>query len=279
MTDDPGAAPGDPTPAAPPPGPVFADPASSPAPDLMAEAQGAAEPTPPPMAQTPDADKDPFVEEPPIWAQTSASAPWPGPGPQAGAAPRSARVPGWIWPLVAVTSLILGTLGGALGTYVTSRVLGAETTVTRADPLTPVPAPLEADNASIAAVAEKLLPSTVQVRAEFGEDGEGSTGSGFVLDRQGARCHQQPRGRRSGHRRHLDGDRLPRVASYSARHRGQEPGLRHRGACRCGAPCSRLRRWAHRETSASATEWSQSGPRSASTPPSPPASSAPWIDR
>jgi putative serine protease PepD len=86
---------------------------------------------------------------------------------------------------VAVTSLILGTLGGALGTYVTSRVLGTETTVTRADPLTPVPAPLEADNASIAAVAEKLLPSTVQVRAEFGEDGEGSTGSGFVLDRQG----------------------------------------------------------------------------------------------
>ena len=151
----------------------------------MAEAQGTAEPTPPPMAQTPDADKDPFVEEPPIWAQTSASAPWPGPGPQSGTAPRSARVPGWIWPLVAVTSLILGTLGGALGTYVTSRVLGTETTVTRADPLTPVPAPLEADNASIAAVAEKLLPSTVQVRAEFGEDGEGSTGSGFVLDRQG----------------------------------------------------------------------------------------------
>ncbi len=42
-----------------------------------------------------------------------------------------------------------------------------------------------ADNGTIAAVAEQLLPSTVQIVAEYdGEDG-GATGSGFVLDKQG----------------------------------------------------------------------------------------------
>jgi putative serine protease PepD len=49
-------------------------------------------------------------------------------------------------------------------------------------------APLEADNGSIAAVAAKLLPSTVQILARGGADGEsggGATGSGFVLDDQG----------------------------------------------------------------------------------------------
>jgi putative serine protease PepD len=46
-------------------------------------------------------------------------------------------------------------------------------------------APLDADNGSVPAVAQALLPSTVQIIASFdGEDG-GATGSGFVLDRQG----------------------------------------------------------------------------------------------
>ena len=46
-------------------------------------------------------------------------------------------------------------------------------------------APLPADNGSIASVAQKLLPSTVQIVADFeGQDG-GATGSGFYLDKQG----------------------------------------------------------------------------------------------
>ena len=47
-------------------------------------------------------------------------------------------------------------------------------------------APLDADNGSVAAVAAKLLPSTVQIQAKGGADGTtkgGATGSGFVLDR------------------------------------------------------------------------------------------------
>ena len=65
-------------------------------------------------------------------------------------------------------------------------------------------APLDADNGSVAAVAAKLLPSTVQIQANGGADGTtqgGATGSGFVLDEQGPRHHQQPRGRRRHRRR------------------------------------------------------------------------------
>jgi putative serine protease PepD len=50
------------------------------------------------------------------------------------------------------------------------------------------PAPLDADNGSIAAVAAKLLPSTVQVLTDGGADGSlggGATGSGFVVDEAG----------------------------------------------------------------------------------------------
>ncbi|CAB4686266.1 unannotated protein [freshwater metagenome] len=46
-------------------------------------------------------------------------------------------------------------------------------------------APLKAADGTIANVAATLLPSTVQISAEYdGQDG-GATGSGFVLDRQG----------------------------------------------------------------------------------------------
>jgi len=48
--------------------------------------------------------------------------------------------------------------------------------------------PLKAENGSVAAVAAKLLPSTVQVNARGGADGPssgGATGSGFVVDRKG----------------------------------------------------------------------------------------------
>jgi putative serine protease PepD len=46
-------------------------------------------------------------------------------------------------------------------------------------------APLAADNGSVPAVAQALLPSTVQIIAAFDGEDEGATGSGFVLDREG----------------------------------------------------------------------------------------------
>jgi putative serine protease PepD len=45
--------------------------------------------------------------------------------------------------------------------------------------------PLDADNTSIAAVSAKVLPSTVQIIAEYDGKPQGATGSGFVFDKQG----------------------------------------------------------------------------------------------
>jgi putative serine protease PepD len=46
-------------------------------------------------------------------------------------------------------------------------------------------APLPENNRSVAAVADKVLPSTVQIVAEYGGRAKGATGSGFVYDDQG----------------------------------------------------------------------------------------------
>ena len=58
--------------------------------------------------------------------------------------------------------------------------------------------PLDADNGSVAAVAEQLLPSTVQIQANGGADGTPGRRDrvGLRARRQGPRHHQQPRGRR-----------------------------------------------------------------------------------
>jgi putative serine protease PepD len=46
-------------------------------------------------------------------------------------------------------------------------------------------APVKADEASVVAVAQALLPSTVQIQAEYDGKENGATGSGFVLDGSG----------------------------------------------------------------------------------------------
>ena len=96
-----------------------------------------------------------------------------------------AKLPAWAWPAIAVLSLLLGLAGGALaaalvvhenGGSVAGGVLGVERRTA---------APLPADNGSIAAVAAKVLPSTVQIVAEYQGNDNGATGSGFVFDKQG----------------------------------------------------------------------------------------------
>lgn len=97
------------------------------------------------------------------------------------------RVSGWIWPVVAVLSLMLGLFGGFLGALGYDRM--EENSSTYDDGLGAVQtkdaAPLDADNGSVPAVAQALLPSTVQIIAAFEGEDEGATGSGFVLDREG----------------------------------------------------------------------------------------------
>ena len=112
------------------------------------------------------------------------------------ASPR-ARVSGWIWPAVCALALVLGLTGGVAGSVVYERLSDDNPS---ADANTPSSAetgeglensgvvsvpPLKEGDATVAAVAAALLPSTVQISAEYeGEEG-GATGSGFVLDSSG----------------------------------------------------------------------------------------------
>jgi putative serine protease PepD len=118
---------------------------------------------------------------PPYYGSPYPTMPAPRPRPAGGA-------PGWIWPVVAVTALVVGLLGGIVGGVLVSLSLDGSRTLPVFDTDNGAAAPLKADNGSVAAVAARLLPSTVQVLARGGPDGEsrgGATGSGFVMDDNG----------------------------------------------------------------------------------------------
>ena len=102
----------------------------------------------------------------------------------------STKVTGWVWPAVAAIALVIGVLGGVAGSiaYENLNDDASDTPGTVDDGLDGVDTvslpPLKGGG-TIAAVAEKLLPSTVQISAEFEGTEGGATGSGFVLDKQG----------------------------------------------------------------------------------------------
>ena len=96
-----------------------------------------------------------------------------------------------MWPVVASLALVLGLLGGVAGSAIYDSVdddaddSAGQLPGGLADADTVSLPPLEAGEATVANVAAELLPSTVQISAEYeGQDG-GATGSGFVLDKQG----------------------------------------------------------------------------------------------
>jgi putative serine protease PepD len=98
------------------------------------------------------------------------------------------RVPGWLWPVVCVIALFLGVIGGAFGSLLLEGLTDDTPGLVSGgldDVDTVTAAPLPADNGSVAAVAQQLLPSTVQISAEYEGEKGGATGSGFVLDKQG----------------------------------------------------------------------------------------------
>lgn len=122
---------------------------------------------------------------PPAWGSPPPYRPAP---PTSHAAPRG-RVPGWIWPVVCVLALVLGVVGGAVGGLaydeLSDRSGDGLVDGGLSDVDTVSEAPLDAENGSVVAVANRLLPSTVQILAEYDGQSGGATGSGFVLDRQG----------------------------------------------------------------------------------------------
>jgi putative serine protease PepD len=99
-----------------------------------------------------------------------------------------ARVPWWMWVAVGGLALAVGLFGGAVGALLVG-TLADETPGLVSGGLDGVDTvstpPLPAENGSVTAVAQQLLPSTVQISAEFEGEAGGATGSGFVLDRQG----------------------------------------------------------------------------------------------
>jgi putative serine protease PepD len=131
---------------------------------------------PPPNQQ--QAPYQPTVPFPAPWEQ---GAP---PEPVAAAVPPRAKLPAWLIPAVGLLALVLGLAGGAIGALLVRSDNGTGTneviTVQKREA-----APLPADNESVAAVAQKVLPSTVQIMAEYDGKDQGATGSGFVLDGNG----------------------------------------------------------------------------------------------
>nr|WP_237447948.1 trypsin-like peptidase domain-containing protein [Nocardioides flavescens] len=103
-----------------------------------------------------------------------------------GARPTRARPSGWVWPAVAVLALVLGLGGGVAGSaiYDQSRSSGGRSGGLTTDTTRSAP-PIREGSASVAAVAQELLPSTVQISAEYDGEAGGATGSGFVLDTEG----------------------------------------------------------------------------------------------
>lgn len=113
----------------------------------------------------------------------------PGPRPPYGPPPQAAtrKLPLWVWPAVGSVALVVGLLGGLAGAALQDELTSRPGTndAGLSGVRTQSAAPLEADNGSISAVAQALLPSTVQIVAEFDGQAGGATGSGFVLDREG----------------------------------------------------------------------------------------------
>ena len=91
----------------------------------------------------------------------------------------------WAWPALALLALVVGLIGGVAGSVVHREASdGAPSAYQGLSDDDVVELPPVAVG-SVSGVAEAVLPSTVQIIAEFdGQDG-GATGSGFVLDKSG----------------------------------------------------------------------------------------------
>jgi putative serine protease PepD len=103
---------------------------------------------------------------------------------------RDRRVSRWIWPAVCALALVVGGFAGALGGAAYDRWSADNDTGGRVsgglqEAGARSQAPLPVQNGSVAEVAREVLPSTVQVLAEYQGQADGATGSGFVLDTHG----------------------------------------------------------------------------------------------
>lgn len=172
-------------------------PAGQPSPDdLVDDERDTAEvPLPgmprPAVAPVPSADTaplPPLVPPPPGGSLPGFDAP-PAPPPSSPArndSPPRRRIPGPIWALAAAVAFLLGVLGGYAGGVLEDQDDMSSLAGGGLDPGSiETDAPLAGDDASIVKVAATLLPSTVQIFAEYQGVEDAATGSGFIFDRNG----------------------------------------------------------------------------------------------
>ena len=92
-----------------------------------------------------------------------------------------------MWPAIAVLALVMGLSGGAIGGALIAGNDNSTVSVPSGSGVLRIESggavSLPADNQSIPAVARKVLPSTVQIVADYKGDPQGATGSGWVLDK------------------------------------------------------------------------------------------------
>ena len=126
---------------------------------------------------------------PPSYPPPGSTAPLPESSSPAHLEPVSARPAGWMWPAIAVLALVLGLTGGVAGSVIYNRTSDQSSDGRTSQGLNTssvqTAAPIKGGKSSVAAVAQELLPSTVQISAEYeGQEGA-ATGSGFVIDDAG----------------------------------------------------------------------------------------------
>ncbi|WOX23347.1 S1C family serine protease [Streptomyces solicathayae] len=165
-------------------------------------------PTPPAPTEAPAAAhaQEPAHAQPPAPAQAPAQAGgWPPPppaqpayaqaggggGPAWGAPPEAAPGPqaprrrtGGLVAAVLAAALVAGGVGGGIGYWAAQS--GDETVGSTTVSSGTSPADFKRAPGTVAAVANKALPSVVTIQAKSGgADGEGGTGTGFVYDKEG----------------------------------------------------------------------------------------------
>jgi putative serine protease PepD len=128
----------------------------------------------------------------PTWTPPPSSYPPPATLPlPAPPGPGEGRPSGWMWPAIAVLALVLGLVGGFAGSAVYHQTSdstsddGRSTRPGLSSTGATTAAPIRGSRTSVAAVAQALLPSTVQISAEYDGEANGATGSGFVIDQAG----------------------------------------------------------------------------------------------
>ncbi|GAA1547287.1 S1C family serine protease [Nocardioides humi] len=162
--------------AAPAPDPA---PAPAPAPGLASPSGTVPEPTTPLPGLAPS-----LLPPPPVPPDLTVRMP-------ASHADRSrSRLPGWVIPVVAAVALVVGLGGGLLGALAYDRISedspagpgysGDGLAGVDLEDSPPLAAP-----GSVADVAQAVLPSTVQIIAEYGGEAAGASGSGWVMDGDG----------------------------------------------------------------------------------------------